>query len=251
MFRHTLPQIYFRFFVVGNELEHVDMGYVDAAGVEQHEDDGYDEDDDDDDDEEDEDGEDEHANAVAPQAALAGNAQNPEHNHNWIDWDRAADDLTWERLLGLDGSLQFVEHVFWVVTLNTLFILIFAYAPYHLGKIIVSSELFRRTIADTKFTKPIMTLTAYGKRLLTFGLACPRLDSFRLCQCTDWLYFHFVFSSRDVHRTQFCQLSHENSPTSRTGLHRFESGLTSHPRDSSLSIHLWHLARRLFVENIK
>lgn len=40
-------------------------------------------------------------------------------------WDRAPEELTWERLLGLDGSLIFLEHVFWVISLNTLFVLIF------------------------------------------------------------------------------------------------------------------------------
>ncbi|CAF1190331.1 unnamed protein product [Adineta steineri] len=132
-----------------NEVEHEEVAFVDAI-------------DDEDDDDEDEDGEEEQANLIAQPAIVAGNAQNAEHNHNWIDWDRAADDLTWERLLGLDGSLQFLEHVFWVVTLNTLFILIFAYAPYHLGKIIISSKTFKQTIADTRFTIPINTLTTYG-----------------------------------------------------------------------------------------
>jgi len=42
-----------------------------------------------------------------------------------MEWDRAAEDLTWDRLLGLDGSLLFLEHVFWVISLNTLFILVF------------------------------------------------------------------------------------------------------------------------------
>lgn len=44
---------------------------------------------------------------------------------NPMGWDQAAEELTWERLLGLDGSLVFLEHVFWVVSLNTLFILVF------------------------------------------------------------------------------------------------------------------------------
>lgn len=52
-------------------------------------------------------------------------AGNDEINWNPIEWDRAAEELTWERLLGLDGSLVFLEHVFWVVSLNTLFILVF------------------------------------------------------------------------------------------------------------------------------
>lgn len=67
------------------------------------------------------------------------NVQNPragndEINWNPIEWDRAAEELTWERLLGLDGSLVFLEHVFWVVSLNTLFILVF-------GKLILNVVL--------------------------------------------------------------------------------------------------------------
>ncbi len=59
-----------------------------------------------------------------------------DHN-NWnpVEWDRGAEELTWERLLGLDGSLIFLEHVFWVVSLNTLFILVFAFLPYNIGSL--------------------------------------------------------------------------------------------------------------------
>lgn len=59
-----------------------------------------------------------------------------EANWNPMEWDRAAaEELTWARLLGLDGSMIFLEHVFWVVSLNTLFIIIFAFCPYHIGRI--------------------------------------------------------------------------------------------------------------------
>ncbi len=51
--------------------------------------------------------------------------QGEEGQWNPMEWDRAAEELTWERLLGLDGSLVFLEHVFWVVSLNTLFVLVF------------------------------------------------------------------------------------------------------------------------------
>lgn len=62
------------------------------------------------------------------QAAAAAN----EDNHwNPMEWDRAAEDLTWDRLLGLDGSLLFLEHVFWVISLNTLFILVFGKKNLH------------------------------------------------------------------------------------------------------------------------
>jgi len=47
--------------------------------------------------------------------------------------DRAAEELTWERMLGMDGSLVFLEHVFWVCTLNVVFITVFALLPYLLG----------------------------------------------------------------------------------------------------------------------
>lgn len=60
------------------------------------------------------------------QAHLIGQAQGEAEEANWnpMEWDRPAEELTWERLLGLDGSLVFLEHVFWVVSLNTLFIMV-------------------------------------------------------------------------------------------------------------------------------
>uniref|UniRef100_S4RS95 E3 ubiquitin-protein ligase MARCHF6 n=1 Tax=Petromyzon marinus TaxID=7757 RepID=S4RS95_PETMA len=63
----------------------------------------------------------------------ANNDAQEDMNWNALEWDRAAEELTWERILGLDGSLIFLEHVFWVVSLNTLFILVFAFCPYHIG----------------------------------------------------------------------------------------------------------------------
>uniref|UniRef100_A0A1I7XD18 RING-type E3 ubiquitin transferase n=1 Tax=Heterorhabditis bacteriophora TaxID=37862 RepID=A0A1I7XD18_HETBA len=57
----------------------------------------------------------------------------PPLEDNWRDWDRLGDELTWQRLLGLDGSFVFLEHVFWVISLNTLFTVLFAYSPYKLG----------------------------------------------------------------------------------------------------------------------
>lgn len=53
-----------------------------------------------------------------------GQGEAEEANWNPMEWDRPAEELTWERLLGLDGSLLFLEHVFWVVSLNTLFIMV-------------------------------------------------------------------------------------------------------------------------------
>ncbi len=57
-------------------------------------------------------------------AQVQAQAAQDDANWNLMEWDRA-EELTWERLLGLDGSLVFLEHVFWVASLNTLFILVF------------------------------------------------------------------------------------------------------------------------------
>ncbi|XP_068141999.1 LOW QUALITY PROTEIN: E3 ubiquitin-protein ligase MARCHF6 [Drosophila tropicalis] len=71
--------------------------------------------------------------------AGAGVADADEQNWNPMEWDRAGEELTWERLLGLDGSLVFLEHVFWIISLNTMFIFTFAFCPYCVGNFILSS----------------------------------------------------------------------------------------------------------------
>ncbi|CAF0848217.1 unnamed protein product [Didymodactylos carnosus] len=98
-------------------------------------------------------------------------AQAPVENH-WnpvVDWGAPDVDLTWERLLGLDGSLQFLEHVFWVVSLNTLFILVFAYIPYHLGNYFTNSLSFKQAIKYTKSEGLITTLISYGCIIVLIG----------------------------------------------------------------------------------
>lgn len=81
---------------------------------------------------------------------------------NWIpmEWDRA-EELTWERLLGLDGSLVFLEHVFWVVSLNTLFILIFAFCPYHIGHLTIVGLSLKEQATASHFEGLVTTLCGY------------------------------------------------------------------------------------------
>ena len=86
---------------------------------------------------------DDHRQAVA-------NAVDDQNNWNPVEWDRA-EELTWERLLGLDGSLVFLEHVFWVVSLNTLFIVIFAFLPYNIGAIFISICELREYASVSRF----------------------------------------------------------------------------------------------------
>ncbi|XP_074036205.1 E3 ubiquitin-protein ligase MARCHF6 isoform X2 [Leptinotarsa decemlineata] len=82
---------------------------------------------------------------------------------NWIpmEWDRAAEEITWERLLGLDGSLMFLEHVFWVISLNTLFILVFAYSPYHMGHMTLLFLNIRDSARPSHFEGLLTTLIGY------------------------------------------------------------------------------------------
>ncbi|RZC36691.1 E3 ubiquitin-protein ligase MARCH6, partial [Asbolus verrucosus] len=91
------------------------------------------------------------------------NEVNGGEDNNWIpmEWDRAAEEITWERLLGLDGSLMFLEHVFWVISLNTLFILIFAYSPYHMGLMTLSLINMRETASASHFEGLLTTLVGY------------------------------------------------------------------------------------------
>ncbi|XP_059053765.1 E3 ubiquitin-protein ligase MARCHF6 [Achroia grisella] len=82
-----------------------------------------------------------------------------EANWNPMEWDRAAaEELTWARLLGLDGSMVFLEHVFWVVSLNTLFIVVFAFCPYHFGRFGAALAGFT---AEGPFAGPLTALAGY------------------------------------------------------------------------------------------
>lgn len=95
-----------------------------------------------------------------PEPEVVANAD--EANWNPMEWDRAAEELTWEHLLGLDGSLVFLEHVFWVISINTLFIIVFAFVPYHIGRIVIESlGLLKPGSGLLHFNGLITTLVGY------------------------------------------------------------------------------------------
>uniref|UniRef100_A0A669CY56 E3 ubiquitin-protein ligase MARCHF6 n=1 Tax=Oreochromis niloticus TaxID=8128 RepID=A0A669CY56_ORENI len=120
-----------------------------------------DDDEDDDDEGEDDDEEEEDEEGREEDAADANNGGQEDLNWNALEWDRAAEELTWERMLGLDGSLVFLEHVFWVVSLNTLFILVFAFCPYHIGHFSVVGLGFEDYIKASHFDGLITTILGY------------------------------------------------------------------------------------------
>lgn len=95
-------------------------------------------------------------------ADVGGGGGGDEVNWNPMEWDRAAEELTWERLLGLDGSMVFLEHVFWVVSLNTIFILVFAYCPYTIGHLFVTAMgLLRHNKTLLHFHGLVTTIIGY------------------------------------------------------------------------------------------
>ncbi|XP_050489684.1 E3 ubiquitin-protein ligase MARCHF6 isoform X1 [Bombus huntii] len=92
-----------------------------------------------------------------------GQAQGEDEEANWnpLEWDRPAEELTWERLLGLDGSLVFLGHVFWVVSLNTLFIMVFAFYPYYVGSFAIALLDLQEYAAASHFEGLVTTLCGY------------------------------------------------------------------------------------------
>ncbi|KAF7661755.1 hypothetical protein LDENG_00253650 [Lucifuga dentata] len=98
---------------------------------------------------------------AAAEDADPNNGAQDDMNWNALEWDRAAEELTWERMLGLDGSLVFLEHVFWVVSLNTLFILVFAFCPYHIGHFSVVGLGFEEHVQASHFEGLITTIVGY------------------------------------------------------------------------------------------
>nr|XP_020145608.1 E3 ubiquitin-protein ligase MARCH6 isoform X1 [Microcebus murinus] len=111
--------------------------------------------------EEEEEDNEEEDDAGVEDAADANNGAQDDMNWNALEWDRAAEELTWERMLGLDGSLVFLEHVFWVVSLNTLFILIFAFCPYHIGHFSLVGLGFEEHVQASHFEGLITTIVGY------------------------------------------------------------------------------------------
>lgn len=114
-----------------------------------------------------------------PQARNNDEQENANDDNNWIpmEWDRAAEELSWERLLGLDGSLLFLEHIFWVVSLNTLFVLVFAFCPYLMGFLFLSVMNLREKALASHFEGLLTTLLGY----CLVGIICLALHRIAAC----------------------------------------------------------------------
>lgn len=78
-------------------------------------------------------------------------------------------------MLRLDRSLEFPEHVIWVVSLNTQFILVYAFCPDHTGHFSFVYLGFEEHIQASHFEGLMTTITGYTllviKLILYHGLA--------------------------------------------------------------------------------
>uniref|UniRef100_A0A915KD79 RING-type E3 ubiquitin transferase n=1 Tax=Romanomermis culicivorax TaxID=13658 RepID=A0A915KD79_ROMCU len=102
------------------------------------------------------------ADGNPPENAAPEALQDDDQNWQPFEWAPAnGEELTWERLLGLDGSLIFLEHVFWVISLNALFLVVFAFLPYHVGNINASLLKIKHYIEATFFDRLVTTLLGY------------------------------------------------------------------------------------------
>uniref|UniRef100_A0A8C5XDC3 E3 ubiquitin-protein ligase MARCHF6 n=1 Tax=Microcebus murinus TaxID=30608 RepID=A0A8C5XDC3_MICMU len=108
--------------------------------------------------EEEEEDNEEEDDAGVEDAADANNGAQDDMNWNALEWDRAAEELTWERV---SKNFFCQEHVFWVVSLNTLFILIFAFCPYHIGHFSLVGLGFEEHVQASHFEGLITTIVGY------------------------------------------------------------------------------------------
>lgn len=68
-------------------------------------------------------------------------AQQPDHaniNQRQEADQLAVENMTWQRLLGLDGTFAFIENVFWVISLNFGFHVVFCKFPDFVKQILTN-----------------------------------------------------------------------------------------------------------------
>ncbi|XP_071785364.1 E3 ubiquitin-protein ligase MARCHF6-like [Asterias amurensis] len=132
-------------------------------------------------------GNEEGAEPAAAEVNAAGGGENAgqdDINWNALEWDRAAEELTWERMLGLDGSLIFLEHVLWVISLNALFIFVFAFCPYHIGRFGMLLLGWDELVKLSRFEGLITTMSGY------------------VTLCSSLILFHCFSGLLKLHRTK-------------------------------------------------
>lgn len=97
--------------------------------------------------------------------------QDQEDVNEWENMGRN-DEISFERIFGLDHSFLFLEHVFWVISLNGFFVFLFVFCPYHIGLYTLFSlskffDLFEIKEENNKIEKVFICFIGY----LIIGIA--------------------------------------------------------------------------------
>ncbi|CAH8633320.1 unnamed protein product [Schistosoma margrebowiei] len=114
-------------------------------------------------------------------------------NNDPADADGAPEAMNWKHLLGLDGSLNFLEHVLWLIALNTLFIVIFAFCPYHMGQFTVLGFNLERVINATHmegFSTSLIGYIIFAFALILMHEVFAILNMPRACYWTGLGYIY-------------------------------------------------------------
>ncbi|KAH9589911.1 E3 ubiquitin-protein ligase march6 [Schistosoma haematobium] len=114
-------------------------------------------------------------------------------NNDPADADGAPEAMNWKHLLGLDGSLNFLEHVLWLIALNTLFIVIFAFCPYHMGQFTVLGFNLERFINATHmegFSTSLIGYIIFAFALILMHEVFAILNMPRACYWTGLGYIY-------------------------------------------------------------
>ncbi|CAH8605728.1 unnamed protein product [Schistosoma mattheei] len=114
-------------------------------------------------------------------------------NNDLGDADGAPEAMNWKHLLGLDGSLNFLEHVLWLIALNTLFIVIFAFCPYHMGQFTVLGFNLERFINATHmegFSTSLIGYIIFAFALILMHEVFSILNMPRACYWTGLGYIY-------------------------------------------------------------
>ena len=113
-----------------------------------------------------------------------------EEDANW----NQNEEISFERIFGLDGSLLFFEHIFWIVSLNAFFVFVFAFCPYHIGLFFFSKlNLFKFEFDDNENNKlEKVFVTFIGYLIIGISLVLLHYALFKFTKIRRWFGISYL-----------------------------------------------------------
>uniref|UniRef100_A0A8C5R3Y0 E3 ubiquitin-protein ligase MARCHF6 n=1 Tax=Leptobrachium leishanense TaxID=445787 RepID=A0A8C5R3Y0_9ANUR len=175
-------------------------------------------------DEEEEENDDEE-DAVIEDAADANNGAQDDMNWNALEWDRAAEELTWERVSDLPITSMYVTlyHAFDFPHSPCCFLFNAAFCPYHLGHFSVVGLGFEEYVRASHFEGLITTIVGYVLLAVTLIvlIAIMRLIHFHESYILLGLFVIYLFFSQEMFDATLKdrELSFQSAPGTTMFLH--------------------------------